>query len=305
MFIKSAKATIVALSVVIIVSGNSFAYSEFSEKTKKECRYCHIDSDGGGKLTAEGEAYKTELFSKGKGLERTTAQKIIRFIVGFLHITGGVTWFGAILYVHILLKPAYASRGLPRGELTLGWISICAVGITGFLLTIARISNLQTLFHTKFGVLLTIKILIYILMVTTAAIVTFFIGKKLKEAVAGTVDTKKGFFTPEEIAKCDGKDGRPAYVQYKGNIYDLTASRMWKDGKHAGKHPAGFDHTESLKQAPHGEDKLSRYPVVGELVQEQKTAKEPFHKRLFFFFVYMNLFLVFAVLFVISLWRWA
>jgi len=28
-----------------------------------------------------------------------------------------VMWFGTILYVHLLLKPAYAARGLPRGVL--------------------------------------------------------------------------------------------------------------------------------------------------------------------------------------------
>ncbi|QWR78893.1 hypothetical protein E2O03_004750 [Candidatus Magnetomonas plexicatena] len=116
---------------------------------------------------------------------------------------------------------------------------------------------------------------------------------------------KKGVFTLEEIAECDGKEGRPAFVLYNGDVYDFTASKMWKDGKHAGKHLAGFDHTESLKQAPHGEDKLARYPKVGKLVEKQAESKEPFHKRLFYFFVYLNLFLVIAVLFVISLWRWA
>ncbi|MBF0464491.1 MAG: hypothetical protein HQK88_09430 [Nitrospirae bacterium] len=114
----------------------------------------------------------------------------------------------------------------------------------------------------------------------------------------------KGVFTMDEIAGCDGKDGRAAYVLYKGEIYDVTSSRMWKDGKHVGKHLAGFDHTESLKQAPHSEDKLMKYPKVGKLVEKQATAKQPFHRRLFYFFIYFNLFLVLAVLFIISLWRW-
>jgi hypothetical protein len=30
-----------------------------------------------------------------------------------------IAWFGTILYVHILLKAAYAVKGLPKGELIL------------------------------------------------------------------------------------------------------------------------------------------------------------------------------------------
>ena len=44
-------------------------------------------------------------------------------------------WFGTILYVHLLLKPAYAARGLPRGELMLGWTCIVMMAITGIVLT--------------------------------------------------------------------------------------------------------------------------------------------------------------------------
>jgi hypothetical protein len=40
-------------------------------------------------------------------------------------------WFGTILYVHLLLKPAYASHGLPRGELIVGWGSIALIAVTG------------------------------------------------------------------------------------------------------------------------------------------------------------------------------
>lgn len=43
-----------------------------------------------------------------------------RLLIGSLHTLFGVFWFGTILYVDLILKLGYASRGLPRGEVKLG-----------------------------------------------------------------------------------------------------------------------------------------------------------------------------------------
>ncbi|MBS7647430.1 MAG: cytochrome b5 domain-containing protein [Candidatus Bathyarchaeia archaeon] len=77
-------------------------------------------------------------------------------------------------------------------------------------------------------------------------------------------------FTPKELAKYDGKNGKPAYIAYKGKVYDVSTSFLWKNGKHQALHIAGVDLTEALKQAPHGEDVLKRFPVVGILRKKQK-----------------------------------
>jgi len=37
-------------------------------------------------------------------------------------------------------------------------------------------------------------------------------------------------FTKEEIARYDGKNGNPAYVVYKGKVYDVSSSFLWKNG---------------------------------------------------------------------------
>ena len=73
-------------------------------------------------------------------------------------------------------------------------------------------------------------------------------------------------FTREELKKYDGKKGRPAYIAFKGKVYDVTDSPMWHNGEHWGEHKAGEDLTEELKFAPHGEEVLKNFPVVGELV---------------------------------------
>ena len=72
-------------------------------------------------------------------------------------------------------------------------------------------------------------------------------------------------FTLEELAKCNGQDGQPAYVAYKGKVYDISDNAMWDDGDHMGMHEAGNDLTEAMEDAPHEEDNILGMPVVGEL----------------------------------------
>lgn len=76
--------------------------------------------------------------------------------------------------------------------------------------------------------------------------------------------------TLEELARFNGKDGRPAYVAVNGKIYDFSASALWKDGDHKGLHRAGTDLTEALTRAPHVRALIERFPLVG--MMEEKTA---------------------------------
>jgi predicted heme/steroid binding protein len=76
-------------------------------------------------------------------------------------------------------------------------------------------------------------------------------------------ETKK--LTTGELAQFNGKNGNPAYVGYKGKVYDVTESSQWGDGEHLG-HIAGKDLTDQMEIAPHGEDVMERMKVVGVLV---------------------------------------
>jgi predicted heme/steroid binding protein len=227
----------------------------------------------------------------------------MRFAAGFLHLLTAVMWFGTILYVHLMLKPAYASRGLPRGELMVGWCSIVLIAVTGTVLTYYRIPSWDALFHTRFGVLLTIKIAIFLMMTTTAFIVTFVVGPRLKARLAPP-DPGKAEVTADELALYTGKDGSPAYFAYKGAVYDASGSPMWRDGVHFGKHQAGFDLTDALKLAPHGEDRVFRLPVVKKAGGPAAPGPKPPHLKAFYFMAFLNLFFVFGVLLIIALWRW-
>ena len=73
-------------------------------------------------------------------------------------------------------------------------------------------------------------------------------------------------FTLEELSKFDGRDSNPAYVAYKGKVYDVTDSSFWIGGDHLGAHKAGKDLTEELDLAPHGPENIDRVKLVGVLV---------------------------------------
>ena len=73
-------------------------------------------------------------------------------------------------------------------------------------------------------------------------------------------------FTLEELKQYDGRDGRPAYVAFKGKVYDVSDSFLWAGGDHQGQHEAGKDMTSEVQFSPHGEEVLERVKQVGVLV---------------------------------------
>jgi predicted heme/steroid binding protein/uncharacterized membrane protein len=79
--------------------------------------------------------------------------------------------------------------------------------------------------------------------------------------------------TEDELRRCDGQDGRPAWVAFRGKVYDVSASRLWTGGMHMKRHQVGKDLTSEFAGAPHDESVLQRLPLVGKLAAaEQKEA---------------------------------
>lgn len=279
----------------------------YAEQTGKSCDVCHVDPSGGSELTAAGKEFAASLApAPGQETPRmSTAARVIRFGAGYLHMITAILWFGTILYVHLVLKPAYASGGLPRGEVRVGLLSMAVMGITGLILTHFRVTSLDILLHTRFGILLLVKIGLYLTMVLSALYVVTVIGPKLKaqRREPGAL-SPRGDMGTDDLAVYDGKEGRPAWFAFEGKIYDASASRLWKEGVHMGRHNAGEDLTAALKLAPHGSDKIAALPEVGSLVSAG-PRKAPLHERVFFFMAYMNLSMVFVIVLILALWRWA
>lgn len=75
------------------------------------------------------------------------------------------------------------------------------------------------------------------------------------------------YFTLEELAQYNGKDGAPAYVAVNGVVYDVTNNSVWKGGPHFGLN-AGNDLTKQFQSCHPGAMVLTRLPVVGYLTSE-------------------------------------
>jgi predicted heme/steroid binding protein/uncharacterized membrane protein len=82
-------------------------------------------------------------------------------------------------------------------------------------------------------------------------------------------------FDVAELERCDGNNGRPVYVAYKGKVYDVSNSKLWKNGLHMKRHHAGHDLTGDIQGAPHEPDVLERYPQVGTLKKEVVELEIP------------------------------
>jgi predicted heme/steroid binding protein/uncharacterized membrane protein len=302
MFSKNHLFIFIFISALVLPS-LCHATSEYAGKTGLDCTACHVDGTG-GKLTKDGENFKEDLKTKGLYRSLSTIQKVVRLIIGYLHLLTAIAWFGTIFYVHILLKPAYAAKGLPKGELILGWLGIIILSITGVLLTISRIPTWKMFYTTRFGILLSVKIILFMIMVASAFIVAFVIGPKIRKKKAYPLPQKKDRLTLEDLQHFDGKENKPAYLAYEGKVYDVSSSKLWKNGAHLKKHHAGDDLTDILKTAPHGEDKIFKMPEVGELLPTGTKVEKPAFEKAFYFMAYMNLIFVFLITFVIALWRW-
>jgi predicted heme/steroid binding protein len=68
--------------------------------------------------------------------------------------------------------------------------------------------------------------------------------------------------SPSQLALFNGQDKPEIYIAYKGLVYDVSASRLWKNGKHY-EHWAGQDLTPELADAPHSEKVFEKFTPIG------------------------------------------
>lgn len=71
-------------------------------------------------------------------------------------------------------------------------------------------------------------------------------------------------FTRAQLALRNGSDRDEIWCAFRGLIYDVSASRLWRNGKHY-EHWAGQDLTDELTDAPHGEWVFGKFAIVGQL----------------------------------------
>jgi predicted heme/steroid binding protein/uncharacterized membrane protein len=82
------------------------------------------------------------------------------------------------------------------------------------------------------------------------------------------------------IKNFDGQDGKPTYIAYQDRVYDVSTSKLWREGLHMKRHQAGQDLTSFLSAAPHGEEVFTRYPQVGTLKGKEANPLPNFLSQL-------------------------
>ena len=71
-------------------------------------------------------------------------------------------------------------------------------------------------------------------------------------------------YTFAQLALRNGQDKPEIWIAYQGIIYEVTSSRLWRNGKHY-EHWAGQDLTDELADAPHTEKVFEKLNIIGKL----------------------------------------
>jgi predicted heme/steroid binding protein len=268
---------------------------------------------GGPDLTGYGRA-----FQRGKYQYPIPAEafqefpfhkRIVRFAIRYIHFITGILWFGTIFFVHIFIKPQTLTEGLPKSQLMLGWACIIIMAVTGTLLSIARISSLSQLYTTRFGIILSAKVILFLMMVCIATVTTCVIQKRLKQQAKQRktdADHQEGFMTHTELLSFNGAEQRPTYIAVGREVYDVSESPAWEGGRHMGQHFSGRDLTDGLSDAPHGPEVLSRFKKVGRLWKGKMASQhQPLGVKIMFLFLsHSALVISFLIILCVALWRW-
>jgi predicted heme/steroid binding protein len=79
------------------------------------------------------------------------------------------------------------------------------------------------------------------------------------------VSTELPHFTKSQLALRNGQDKPEIWIAFQGLIYDMTSSKLWKNGKHY-EHWAGQDLTSELADAPHTANVFEKFAPIGILI---------------------------------------
>ena len=72
-------------------------------------------------------------------------------------------------------------------------------------------------------------------------------------------------YTLVQLSLRNGVERDEVWVAFKGIIYDVSLSRLWRKGQHY-EHWAGQDLTHELKDAPHTAKVFDKFKIVGKIV---------------------------------------
>ena len=72
-------------------------------------------------------------------------------------------------------------------------------------------------------------------------------------------------YSSAQLALRNGQDKEEIWCAYKGLIYELNRSKLWRNGQHY-EHWAGQDLTKEMANAPHTENVFDKWDPIGKLI---------------------------------------
>ncbi|MCP4460665.1 MAG: cytochrome b5 [Cytophagales bacterium] len=71
-------------------------------------------------------------------------------------------------------------------------------------------------------------------------------------------------YSKSQLALRNGQDQEEVWIAFEGKIYDVSSSKLWKNGAHY-EHWAGQDLTDELPDAPHTKRVFEKLEMIGRL----------------------------------------
>ena len=71
-------------------------------------------------------------------------------------------------------------------------------------------------------------------------------------------------YTRSQLSLHNGQDKPEIWIAYKGLVFDVSSSRLWRKGQHY-EHWAGQDLTDELEDAPHNEFVFDKFEIIGKM----------------------------------------
>ena len=137
--------TILLAILLLYAAAAGHATPEYAEQSGKSCSFCHAGPNG-GPLEPVGIAFIRNGYSypvAERILDKSIAlssgfHKILRLILGIIHLLTAAILVGTIFYIHIIVKPHNLKGGVPGGERRMGLSCMSILAATGGICPVAR-----------------------------------------------------------------------------------------------------------------------------------------------------------------------
>ncbi len=116
--------------------------------------------------------------------------EIAAVIIRWFHLIAAFTLLGGLIFMNVVLTPAVGAKGIPPQFIRLmgmqrfsryAWISIITLVITGVIIAVAALRNIEAPLTTPYGIVLLVKIFLVFLMIAVTAFNSLIYGPKLVE----------------------------------------------------------------------------------------------------------------------------